>query len=185
MTSRTNLTLNATGLLRATGSLRARKEPAHHPIRTPCRRGKVVLPVLLLTILSAGCSIPRWPVQGTLTSPYGIRFLGIRPDLHRGVDIQVPDGTEVLAMADGRVRFAGTMSGYGNVIWLDHPGEVISVYAHLSSILVVRGEVVGGRQRIGLSGHSGNAAGPHLHFEVWRHGREVDPVAFLGGFPGG
>ena len=57
----------------------------------------MVLPVLFLTILTSGCSIPRWPVQGTLTSPYGIRFLGMRPDLHRGVDIQVPDGTEVLA----------------------------------------------------------------------------------------
>ena len=169
----------------ANGSPRARKEPAFHLIQKHRLTGRMFLPVLCLAVLLAGCSIPRWPVQGTLTSPYGIRFLGMRPDLHRGVDIQVPDGTEVLAMADGRVRFAGTMSGFGNVIWLDHPGEVISVYAHLSSILVVRGEVVEGRQRIGLSGHSGNAAGPHLHFEVWRHGREVDPVAFLGGVPGG
>jgi murein DD-endopeptidase MepM/ murein hydrolase activator NlpD len=146
---------------------------------------KTILPVLALTLLAAGCSIPRWPVQGTLISPYGIRFLGLKPDLHRGVDIRVTDGTEVLAMADGTVRFAGSMSGYGNVIWLDHSGEVISVYAHLSSIRVTKGEAVEGRQTIGLSGHSGNATGPHLHFEVWSHGREVDPVAFLGGFPGG
>ena len=103
--------------------------------------------------------------EGTVISPYGIRFLGMRPDLHRGVDIRVPDGTEVLAMADGKVRFAGTMSGYGNVVWLDHPGDVISVYAHLSSILVTRGQAVEGRQKIALSGHSGNASGPHLHFE--------------------
>jgi murein DD-endopeptidase MepM/ murein hydrolase activator NlpD len=101
------------------------------------------------------------------------------------VDIQVPEGTQVLAMAEGRVRFAGTMSGYGKVIWIDHPGEVISVYAHLSAIRVARGDPVRGRQTIGLSGSSGNAAGPHLHFEIWRHGREVDPVPFLGGFPGG
>jgi len=146
---------------------------------------KAILPVLALTLLASGCSIPRWPVQGTLISPYGIRFLGRKPDLHRGVDIRVPDGTEVLAMADGTVRFAGSMSGYGNVIWLDHSGEVMSVYAHLSSIRVTKGEAVEGRQTIGLSGHSGNATGPHLHFEVWSHGREVDPVAFLGGFPGG
>lgn len=143
------------------------------------------LTTLAFALLATGCSIPRWPVQGALISPYGIRFLGVTPDLHRGVDIRVPDGTEVLAMADGRVRFAGSMSGYGQVVWLDHPGGVISVYAHLSTIRVSKGEEVDGRQTIGLSGHSGNAAGPHLHFEVWRHGREVDPVAFLGGFPGG
>lgn len=141
--------------------------------------------VLALALVAAGCAIPRWPVQGPLISPFGIRFLGLKPDLHRGVDIRVPDGTEVLAMADGSVRFAGTMSGYGNVVWLDHSGEVISVYAHLSKILVNKGDVVEGRQVIALSGQSGNAAGPHLHFEVWSHGREVDPVAFLGGLPGG
>jgi murein DD-endopeptidase MepM/ murein hydrolase activator NlpD len=75
------------------------------------------------------------------------------------------------------------MSGYGHVIWLDHRGGVMTVYAHLSSIHVKRGERVDGGQVIALSGHSGNATGPHLHFEVWRHGREVDPVHFLGGFP--
>jgi murein DD-endopeptidase MepM/ murein hydrolase activator NlpD len=75
------------------------------------------------------------------------------------------------------------MSGYGKVIWLDHRGRVMTVYAHLSSIRVERGERVEGGQIIALSGRSGNATGPHLHFEVWRHGREVDPVSFLGGFP--
>jgi murein DD-endopeptidase MepM/ murein hydrolase activator NlpD len=146
------------------------------------RAGPLLLAVVLLT---AGCSIPRWPVEGPLTSPFGIRFRGIRPDLHRGVDIAVPDGTEIRSMARGRVRFAGVMSGYGKVIWLDHSGEVLSVYAHLSSILVEEGEEVGGGQLIALSGRSGNAAGPHLHFEIWRRGREMDPVPLLGGFPGG
>ena len=77
------------------------------------------------------------------------------------------------------------MSGYGNVVWLDHRGGVITVYGHLSSIQVRSGVEVEGGQVIALSGHSGNARGPHLHFEVWRHGREVDPVPLLGGFPGG
>lgn len=61
----------------------------------------------------------------------------------------------------------------------------MTVYGHLSSIQVRSGEEVKGGQVIALSGHSGNARGPHLHFEVWRHGREVDPVPLLGGFPGG
>jgi len=146
---------------------------------------RVALFLFSLGLLTGGCSIPRWPVEGRLISPFGIRFQGLKPDLHRGVDISVPDGMEVRSMARGRVRFAGTMSGYGKVIWLDHRGGVITVYGHLSSIQVRNGEEVRGGQIIGLSGHSGNATGPHLHFEVWRHGREVDPVPLLGGFPGG
>ncbi|MGM0669723.1 MAG: M23 family metallopeptidase, partial [Gemmatimonadota bacterium] len=91
---------------------------------------------------------------------------------------------EVRAMVRGRVRFAGTQRGYGRVVWLDHPGDVLTVYAHLSAVLVQAGQEVKGGQVIALSGQSGRATGPHLHFEVWRWGREVDPVPFLGGFPG-
>jgi murein DD-endopeptidase MepM/ murein hydrolase activator NlpD len=76
------------------------------------------------------------------------------------------------------------MSGYGRVIWIDHSGSVMTVYAHLSAIQVRPGEEVRNGQVIGLSGRSGDATGPHLHFEVWRNGREVDPVPLLGGFPG-
>ncbi len=137
------------------------------------------LPLLLTT-----CSIPRWPVSGPMTSPFGLRTRGFFPDLHRGVDIDVPTGTEVRAMVNGRVRFAGTQRGYGRVIWLDHAGEVLTVYAHLSAIKVQVGEEVRGGQVIGISGQSGDVTGPHLHFEIWRHGREVDPVPLLGRFPG-
>jgi murein DD-endopeptidase MepM/ murein hydrolase activator NlpD len=140
---------------------------------------------LFLALPSIGCMFPRWPVEGPVTSAYGLRFRGLKPGLHRGVDISVPEGTEIRAMARGRVRFAGTMRGYGLVVWLDHPGEVITVYGHLSVIRVRAGEQVRGGQVIGLSGQTGDATGPHLHLEVWRHGREVDPVPFLGGFPRG
>jgi murein DD-endopeptidase MepM/ murein hydrolase activator NlpD len=75
------------------------------------------------------------------------------------------------------------MSGYGKVVWLEHGGGILTVYGHLSSIRVRAGQVVGGGDVLGLSGHSGRASGPHLHFEVWRHGREVDPVPLLGRFP--
>jgi murein DD-endopeptidase MepM/ murein hydrolase activator NlpD len=77
------------------------------------------------------------------------------------------------------------MRGYGLVVWLDHSPDLMTVYGHLSAIQVREGEAVAGGQVLGLSGHSGNAVGPHLHFEIWRHGREVDPVSFLGGFPPG
>jgi murein DD-endopeptidase MepM/ murein hydrolase activator NlpD len=94
-------------------------------------------------------------------------------------------GTEVHAMARGTVRFAGTMRGFGNVVWVDHGGSILSVYAHLSAIRVRQGERVGRGDLVGLSGQSGDATAPHLHFEVWRGGFEVDPVPLLGGRPGG
>ena len=116
------------------------------------RRRAVVAGLIGMTL--SGCQLPRWPVEAPLTSGFGLRFLGMRPDLHRGVDLAVPTGTRVYAMAGGSVRFAGTMSGFGNVIWIDHANGLMSIYAH-------------------------------LHFEVWRWGRPVDPIAVLGGRPGG
>lgn len=151
------------------------------------RRGTPALRAVLLVaalLPAAACAVPRWPVEGPVISPFGMRLRGLSPDLHRGVDISVPTGTPVRTMAPGRVRFAGQMGGYGNVVWVDHGGEVLTVYAHLSEIRVRAGEEVGSGQVIALSGASGNATGPHLHFEVWRWGREVDPVPLLGGPPG-
>ena len=86
-------------------------------------------------------------------------------------------------MAGGRIRFAGVQGAYGNVIWIDHGGEVLTVYAHLSEIRVRTGDAVEPGFVIGLSGASGNASGPHLHFEIWRWGRQVDPAPLLGGRP--
>lgn len=147
---------------------------------------KLRRPALLvcLVLLEAGCVIPRWPVHGPLTSPFGLRLHGFWPEVHRGVDIAVPIGTDVHAMAPGRIRFAGVMRGYGKVVWIDNGGSVLSVYAHLSRILVRAGQDVNGGETIGLSGESGDATAPHLHFEIWRWGRQVDPVPLLGGPPG-
>jgi len=119
-----------------------------------------------------------------MTSAYGLRFSGVSPDLHRGVDLDVPEGTPVHAMADARVRFAGRQTGFGNVVWLDHGGGVLSVYAHLSRLDVRTGDRVTRGSVVGLSGATGDVSGPHLHFEVWRWGRPVDPVPLLGGRPG-
>ena len=110
---------------------------------------------------------------------------GLRPDVHRGVDVSAPIGTPVRPILDGRIRFAGQMSGFGSVIWVDHGENLLSLYAHLSEIRVEAGAPVGQAEVIGLTGASGNAQGAHLHLEVWRWGREVDPVQFLGGPPPG
>jgi murein DD-endopeptidase MepM/ murein hydrolase activator NlpD len=162
-------------------AVRARR--ADRAARGP-RTSRARILILALLLGSTGCSLPHWPVHGPLLSPFGLRARGFSLDLHRGVDIDVPDGTPVRAMTGGQVRFAGTMRGYGLVVWLDHRGSIMTVYAHLSALEVREGETVRNGQILGLSGHSGDVTGPHLHFEVWRHGREVDPVPLLGGFPG-
>lgn len=100
------------------------------------------------------------------------------------MDLNAPPGTPVRAMAPGRVRFAGTMEGFGRVVWVEHGGAVLTVHAHLSEIRVQPGAPVRARQLLGLSGRSGDAERPHLHFEVWRWGKPVDPVPLLGGPPG-
>lgn len=145
------------------------------------RRGPILAFVLFAV---AGCSVPRWPVDGPLTSPFGVRRAGLLNfDIHRGVDIAVPTGTPVHAMAPGVVAFAGGMNGYGRVVIIDHGQGVRTLYAHLSEVNVATGEEIAGRPVIGLSGASGRVTGEHLHFEVLRSGRAEDPVPLLGGLP--
>ena len=146
------------------------------------QRAPLITSVVTLALTTA-CAIPRWPVEGPVTSDFGLRFRGIRPEIHRGIDISVPRGTEVRTMAPGRVRFAGTQGDYGSVVWVDHGGGVITVYAHLSELRVRTGDALESGAIIGLSGATGNATAPHLHFEIWRWGRQRDPVPLLGRHP--
>lgn len=146
-------------------------------MRTAFVRGLAAIPVVLATF---ACQTPQWPVDGAVTSPFGMWGTGVARGLHRGVDIAVPVGTPVRPILSGRVRFTGVMRGYGNVIWVDHGEDLLSVYAHLSEISVRPAQEITKATVLGLSGRSGNATGPNLHFEVWRWGREVDPVQFLG-----
>ncbi len=151
------------------------------------RPGRVGLGALaaLASVLAASCQTAQWPVSGPMTSPFGLRMEGAWPDMHRGVDIAAPVGTPVRPLLGGRVRFAGPMSGYGQVVWVDHRDDLLSVYAHLSEVSVAAGQDVDKDTVVGLVGATGVATGPHLHLEVWRWGREVDPVALMGRPPGG
>jgi murein DD-endopeptidase MepM/ murein hydrolase activator NlpD len=144
---------------------------------------RTVVVMMAVCLLASACSIPRWPVSGVMTSPYGLRMRGGSPGLHHGVDIAAPTGTPVQAMRSGRVEHAGAWGGYGLSVLISHGPHVRTLYAHLSRIDVREGERVRGGQRIGAVGRTGNATGPHLHFEVWRWGRPDDPVPLLGGFP--
>ena len=118
-----------------------------------------------------------------MTSPFGVRRDGLRLRIHRGVDIAVPAGTPVRAMAAGRVAFAGTLRGYGRAVIIQHNPRLRTLYAHLSEIEVRAGDDLDGRAIIGRSGSSGRTTGPHLHFEILRDGAAEDPVPLLGGAP--
>jgi murein DD-endopeptidase MepM/ murein hydrolase activator NlpD len=119
----------------------------------------------------------RWPLERReIGSPFGAR--GGRP--HEGIDLPAPNGTPVLAAADGLVVYAGdAIRGYGNLIVLQHAADLMTVYAHNSVLLVAPGDQVKAGQRVALVGQSGHATGPHLHFEVRQGQIPRDPLPFL------
>jgi len=95
---------------------------------------------------------------------------------HLGVDYAAPTGTPVRSVGDGTVSFAGWQNGYGNVVQVQHGGDRMTLYAHLSRIDVRRGQRVEQGQRIGAVGMTGWATGPHLHFEFRIRGQHQDPL---------
>jgi murein DD-endopeptidase MepM/ murein hydrolase activator NlpD len=121
------------------------------------------------------------PVANTESSGFGWRDDPIRHDrrYHRGTDYRAEPRTPVLAAGDGVVVFTGRQSGYGNVIYVDHGGGVITRYAHLRRIETKKNDAVTAGERIGQVGSTGRATGPHLHFEIRLDGRAVDPVTAM------
>jgi len=116
-----------------------------------------------------------WPVNGPVTSPFGWRW----GRMHEGIDIAVPSGTPIHAVADGRVALAAPTGGYGNYTCVDHGGGLASCYAHQSSFAVSVGQSVQQGQVIGYAGCTGSCFGDHLHFEVRVNGSAVDPMGYL------
>jgi murein DD-endopeptidase MepM/ murein hydrolase activator NlpD len=122
------------------------------------------------------------PVEGWFSHGYGWRkdpFTGAR-EFHRGIDIVAPPGTEVRAPADGFVSRAGRFGDYGRSLDLAHGYGYVTRYAHLQQILVEPGSRVRRGDVIGFVGSSGRSTGPHLHYEVFREGRHVNPWSYLG-----
>jgi murein DD-endopeptidase MepM/ murein hydrolase activator NlpD len=116
-----------------------------------------------------------WPVSGPVTSGYGPRW----GRLHEGIDIAVAEGTTVVAAGSGVVIYTGWLGGYGNLVVVDHGGELATAYAHNSSIIVSVGQSVSAGQALAASGNTGNSSGPHVHFEVRVNGSAVDPLGYL------
>lgn len=118
------------------------------------------------------------PSQGVITNPFGLmRSINGGPlSPHSGTDLAADAGTAVVAAAAGRVAFAGPLHLRGNSVIIDHGAGVFSGYHHLSEIGAMEGQEVSPGQQIGLTGETGLAGGPHLHWEVIVHGVRVDPV---------
>ena len=119
------------------------------------------------------------PVEfSRISSGFSMRFHPIlqKWKAHLGTDFAASTGTPTRTVGDGVVEFAGTQNGYGNVIFIKHRSGHETVYAHLSKILVVRGQNVSQGQTVGLVGATGWATGPHLHFEFRVNGMQQDPM---------
>ncbi|MEJ7925876.1 M23 family metallopeptidase [Sphingobium sp. AN641] len=121
------------------------------------------------------------PRSATVTSPMGMRVNPIlgRRMLHSGADLSARPGMGVYATADGWVAQAGAAGGYGLLVRLRHMNGYETRYAHLSRIHVVPGTYLRKGGMIGEVGSTGRSTGPHLHYEVRRDGRPVDPMAFI------
>ncbi|MGD0475207.1 MAG: peptidoglycan DD-metalloendopeptidase family protein [Candidatus Velthaea sp.] len=137
--------------------------------------GEAVAPV------SGAPGAVMWPVSGPITSPFGMRNHPVfgRFIMHAGIDIAAAEGTTIAAAATGRVILAQYAGNCGNMITIDHGGGMATNYCHLSQIFVGVGQDVQRGQAIGAVGMTGDATGPHLHFEVRIDGRPVDPLGYL------
>ena len=129
----------------------------------------------------------QWPltITGTITSQFGYRTDPITDETsyHSGTDIAVPEGTPILAAADGTVSVANALDSwggsYGYYVKLDHGNGLETLYAHCSSICVTAGQQVKAGQVIGFVGHTGRATGDHLHFEVYQNGQRTDALTYF------
>ena len=127
------------------------------------------------------CTPAIRPVKGWMTSRFGYRnspFTG-RRELHKGLDIANRKGTQIIAPADGIVKFTGRKGLLGKTIDIDHGHGMITRYGHLKEILKKRGEPVKRGDIIAEMGDTGRSTGPHLHYEVHLNGVPVNPIKYI------
>lgn len=160
-----------------------------------------IFKILCLIVLVLGFLTPsetaiantiQGPTMGKVSSFYGTRndpFHGHKAN-HMGLDIAADAGTPVYAMQEGVISFSGNKGGYGKCVKINHffylvpeLPQVTTLYGHLSKIYVKEGELVQRGQVIGLIGSTGRSTGPHLHYEVFYKGKNIDPVEYLKKLP--
>ncbi len=122
-----------------------------------------------------------WPVSGRITSSFGLRRspTGRGTEFHTGVDIAAPHGATIRATGAGRVVSAGWQGGYGRTVVIDHGYGYRTLYAHASRLTVGTGERVSRGTVVGYVGTTGRTTGPHVHYEVFYRGENVNPTPFL------
>ncbi|WP_017444419.1 M23 family metallopeptidase [Gayadomonas joobiniege] len=119
--------------------------------------------------------------SGWLSSYYGLRkdpFNGM-PAMHKGLDFAGKNGSPIISTGAGIVTFAGERYGYGKLIEIDHGQGLKTRYGHNQEILVSVGDVVNKGTQIGVMGSTGRSTGPHVHYEILRHGKQIDPLKYV------
>ncbi len=121
------------------------------------------------------------PVEGVITSACGERVNPIlqKQELHNGLDIAVAEGTDVVAVKSGTVTEVRTSATYGKVLKYETEDGYEVMYAHLSQVLVKKGQEIKQGQVVAKSGNTGLSTGPHLHYSLWKEGELLDPMDFL------
>jgi len=121
------------------------------------------------------------PSPGWIISPFGFRRDPLVGELrmHEGIDIAGPEGTVIVASADGTVKFVGYRSNYGLCLEIEHGYGICTRYAHCSMVKVDEGQSISRGQVVALVGQTGRATGPHLHYEVVVNGQPVDPQDYI------
>ena len=122
-----------------------------------------------------------WPVQGAINSGFGLREHPITGEAarHTGVDIRASMGSPVKATAPGIVSFSSWTNGSGYIVVLEHGHGFSTAYAHNKENLVTVGQKIKKGDKIAFSGSSGASTGPHVHYEVWKNGKQINPLSYL------
>jgi hypothetical protein len=120
--------------------------------------------------------------EGYISSYFGERMDPFNGEdaFHKGVDFASDAGSDVVAVASGIVTWAGPREGYGNLVEVNHGNGYVTRYAHAARVLVTVGDEVERGQAVAVVGSTGRSTGPHVHFEVLKDGRQIDPMAFVG-----
>ncbi|GAB3011471.1 M23 family metallopeptidase [Bowmanella dokdonensis] len=138
--------------------------------------------VLLNHHIEAQSYLAGRPVNsGWLSSYYGVRkdpFSGM-PAMHKGLDFAGQEGDDVVATGAGLVTWAGERYGYGNLVEIEHGNGLVTRYGHNQELEVKVGDVVTKGQVIAVMGSTGRSTGAHVHYEVMRHGKQIDPLPFV------
>ena len=124
------------------------------------------------------------PVAGELSSPFGLRrfFNEQARKPHSGIDIAAPEGTSIQAPAAGKIIESGDFFFNGNSVFIDHGQGLVTMYCHMSQVIVKPGQIVAQGEAIGTVGQTGRVTGPHLHWSVSLNDARVDPSLFFNNF---